>query len=125
MNLQHQEKIFFVNIRTVQNPNSYIFVDEKENKPYGTFEDFINKIISSAVYREVGNKKIVIKIGEGGSVATLLGDQSLPELNNNGRLSANTYQQYKSVINKIKANSRIKQQEAERIARLYPNYNYN
>ena len=113
MNLQHKGKIFKVNIKTVVNPSSYIFVNEIDNKPYGTFEDFKNdQNISSAVYRGVGNKKIVIKIGDGGSVATLLGDQSLPELNNNGRLSANKYQQYKIVINKIKANNRKKQQRA-------------
>jgi hypothetical protein len=124
MNLQHQGKLFNVNIGAVVNPSSYIFVDEKENRPYGTFEDFIrDQNISSAVYREVGyNTKIVIKIGEGGSVAALLSDPNLPELNNiSGKLSANTYQQYKSVINKIKANSRIEQEEAERSARLYPN----
>ena len=126
MNLQYQGKIFTVRIQTVVNPSSYIFVDEKGNRPYGTFEDFIgDQNISSAVYREVGyNTKIVIKIGEGGSVAALLSDQNLPELNNiSGKLSANTYQQYKSVINKIKANSRIEREEAERSARLYPNYN--
>ena len=126
MNLQHQGKIFFVNIATVQNRSSYIFVNEKENRPYGTFEDFIlDQNISSAVYREVDyNTKIVIKIGEGGSVAALLSDPNLPELNNiSGKLSANTYQQYKGVINKIKSNSRIEQEEAERRERLNPNYN--
>jgi hypothetical protein len=125
MKLQHQGKIFNVNIGAVVNPSSYIFVNEKENKPYGTFEDFIkNQNISSAVYREVDyNTKIVIKIGEGGSVAALLSDPNLPELNNtSGKLSTNTYQLYKSVINKIKANNLIEQEEAETRARLNPNY---
>jgi hypothetical protein len=107
MNLQHQERIFTVRIQTVVNPSSYIFVNEKDDNPYGTFEDFKNdQNISSAVYRGVGNKKIVIKIGDGGSVAALLGGQSLSELNNtSGKLSANTYQKYKTRINQIKANS--------------------
>ena len=123
MILQYQRRIFNVNIGSVVNPNSYIFFNEKENIPYGTFEDFIkSQDISSKVYREIDYKtNIVIKIAEGGSVIALLSDQNLPELNNSsGKLSANTYQQYKQVINKIKANNLAAQQNAQRMTM----YNY-
>ena len=105
MILQYNGKVFSVNISDVKNNDSYIFFNETENIPFGTFKDFLdNRDISSKIYRQVKFTKIIIKIGKNGSVSELLSDQSLPDLNNNsGKLSNSSYTEYiKSIMKSIK-----------------------
>jgi hypothetical protein len=122
MYLQHQGNVYTVNISDVQNPQLYIFFDEKDNTPIGTFANF--KSISSTVHRKLGYKtKIIIKIGPGGSVAALLGNPNLPQLNSNsGNLSQESYNQYIITINQIIAQIQKNIENEERRARMNPNY---
>ena len=124
MYLQHQGNVYTVNISDVQNPQLYIFFDEKDNTPIGTFENFIKyQGISSAVYRGVQYAKIIIKIGPGGSVAALFGDPNLQQLNSNsGNLSQESYNQYIITINQIIAQIQKNIANAEYRARMNPNY---
>ena len=105
MNLQYNGKVFLVQISDVKNDDSYIFFNETENIPFGTFKDFKdNRDIRSKINNQVKIKKIIIKIGKNGSVSELLSDQSLPDLNNNsGKLSNTSYTEYiKNIMKTIK-----------------------
>jgi len=100
-------KIFTNKMNQIQHKNSYLLLNETTNLPQGNFE---NLLYSQSVRNNVRialnvKQKIVIKIGEDGTLSDLLGNTSLPyqknkNLSNNSKLNQNSFQKYMRMVEK-------------------------
>jgi hypothetical protein len=90
------------NMNNIKSKNSYLFFNETTKRPIGDFEHFIySDIIKNIVINilELG-QKIVIKIGENGTVADLFSYPSLKESNllANSRLNKNSFNKMIGIV---------------------------